>query len=350
MTTEGYQELEEYKVAVALWKYMSPCLLILGLVGNTLSFVVLSKSSMRETTTSLYLRFLAVYDSLVLYMGLMRWWIIYLIEYDIREYSVVVCKIHTWGAYWTTHTSAWLLVSVTVERCFSVWFPHKVKIICIKRNTYVIIATIMLVFAMLNSHYFYGLGNYVEMIDNETEVKHCEQINDAYYNFEVFIWPWIDLCIYSVIPSSILTFCNIAIIHKVVSSSRQTLQNDSSISSRRRQASSLTVMLLLVSFTYVVCTTPYCIYLIYENSFTPDEYANAREEAVAGLVWLVVTMLLYTNNSINFILYSVSGKRFRDELSVLCSRQDGRSSEIYIVRVKDTGNCIRNRTLRSACE
>ncbi|XP_041363509.1 B2 bradykinin receptor-like [Gigantopelta aegis] len=242
MVMPDNRELAEYKVAVALWKYMSPCLMLLGLVGNTLSFVVLSKSSMRKTTTSLYLRFLAVFDSLVLYSGLMRHWIIYITVYDIREYNSAVCKIHT------------------------------------------------------------------------------------------------------VIPSTILTICNTSIIYKVVSSSRHILQNDSSsgnsiqrrsVSSRRNKASFLTAMLLTTSFTYVVCTTPFCIYSIYKKMLGPSQYDTPQDKAVDELVRLVVNMLQYTNNCINFMLYCVSGKRFRDELSVLCSRQERRRFEIYSVRVKD---------------
>ncbi|XP_041363545.1 C-C chemokine receptor type 1-like [Gigantopelta aegis] len=346
MTTQNVRELAEYKVAVALMNYMSPCLMLLGLVGNTIVFVVLAKSSMRETTTSLYLRFLAVFDSLVLYVGLMRHWIIYLVEYDIRDYSPVVCKIHTWGNYWAIHTSAWLLVSVTLERCFSVWFPHKVKMICTRRKTYTIIITIMLVLATLNAHYLYGLGEYIETIENETFADTCDSMYSDYYDFELLIWPWVDICIYSVFPSSILIMCNISIIYKVVTSSRQVLHHDfsngnsiqnRSVASRQSQSSSLTVMLLSVSFTYVVCTTPFSIFVIYSNVFAPGEYESAHDQAVDKLVWSVVNMLQYTNNCINFILYCVSGKRFRNELSGLCSRQDRSNPEIYSVPLSNSG-------------
>ncbi|XP_041363568.1 neuropeptide SIFamide receptor-like [Gigantopelta aegis] len=268
-------------------------------------------------------------------VGLMRWWIIYLVEYDIRDYSPVVCKIHTWGAYWTIHTSAWLLVAVTLERCFSVWYPHKVKMTCTRRKTYTIIITIMLVLATLNAHYLYGLGEYIETIDNETFVDTCTGTSDDYYDFELFIWPWVDFCIYSVFPSSILIMCNISIIYKVVSSSRQVLRDDfsngssiqnRSAASRQSQSSSLTAMLLSVSFTYVVTTTPFCIFTIYSNVFSYDGYDSDQHEAVEKLVLSVVNMLQYTNNCINFILYCISGKRFRNELSGLCFRQDRFSS------------------------
>ena len=308
---------------------MSPCLITLGLVGNSLVFVVLTKSSMKQTTCSIYLRFLAVFDSLVLCVNLVRYWIIHITDYDLRDYSAAVCKIHTWATYWVSYTSAWLLVSVTVERCVSVWFPHKVKTFCTKRKTYIIIIAIILIMALINAHYLYGLGDKFDTAEN---VTYCGSIYDGYYDFETFIWPWVDLCIYSLLPSTILTVCNISIIFKVISSNRRILwdssvrgnstQNDS-LAFRRYQQSSLTAMMLTTSIIYVVCTTPFCVSVIYTN--------NWQDNVMDDLVWVAVNMLQFTNNSINFILYCVSGRRFRAELKGLCCRQEQRRSVIYNV-------------------
>ena len=43
--------------------------------GNILSFVVMSRPSFHKSTTSMYLRVLAVVDTSVLYVGLLRQWI-----------------------------------------------------------------------------------------------------------------------------------------------------------------------------------------------------------------------------------------------------------------------------------
>ena len=325
---------------------MSPCLIIFGMVGNSLVFVVLTKSSMRQTTCSIYLRFLAVFDSLVLCVNLVRYWIIHVTDYDLRDYGAAVCKMHTWAAYWVSYTSAWLLVSVTVERCVSVWFPHKVKTFCTKRKTYIIIIAIILIMALINAHYLYGLG---DKYDTEENVTFCDSIYEGHYNFFTFIWPWVDLSIYSLLPSTILTVCNISIIFKVISSNRRILRDNSvrgnstqngSLAFRRYQQSSLTAMMLTTSIIYVVCTTPFCIYVIYSANITFEFWDNSQEKAVDDLLWAAVNILQFTNNSINFILYCVSGKRFRDELKGICCRREQRHPVIY--NVPTSSNCTRD--------
>ena len=317
---------------------MPPCLIILGLMGNISAGVILSQPAMRHTTTSLYLRFLAMFDSLVLCTGLTRLWIIVFFHYDLREYNSYVCKFHTWATYWVTYSASWLLVAVTVERCVSVWFPHKVKLIFTKRRTYIIIATVIVLMALLSAHYLYGRALYIDTFENVTVVYLCDNVSEMYNEFEMKVWPWIDYSIYSVIPSTILILCNISIIHKVLSSSRNALRsgNDNtaqnrSVSSRKSQASSLTAMLLITSTTYVICTTPFCIFVIYSNAF-----GSALDLAVDDLIWVSVNMLQFTNNCINFILYCVSGKRFRDELRGLCCRKEQQRSDVYSTRVTST--------------
>ncbi|XP_041363533.1 growth hormone secretagogue receptor type 1-like [Gigantopelta aegis] len=333
-----YEEHWEYKVSVALWKYLSPCLMVVGLVGNVLAIIVLSRPSMKRTTTSLYLRFLAAFDSLVLYTGLMRQWFMHLLDYDIREHNSVACKIHTWVVYWATYTSAWLLVSVTLERCVSVWFPHKVKLIFTKRKTYIIIVTVIVFMAGLSAHYLFGRGFIIKTEDNETIVDLCDNISENYNYFDLEIWSWVDYSIYSVIPSFILAVCNISIIYRVVSISRHGLQNENentiqnrSVSSRKSQASSLTAMLLITSTTYVICTTPFCMFVIFTNVYIQQLPTDVDE-----LVWASVNMIQYINNCVNFILYCASGRRFRDELRNLCFRHKRRRPEIYSIRTKNT--------------
>ena len=138
----------------------------------------------------------------------------------------------------------------------------------------------------------------------------CQTMGDGGYII-MYIITNCSLCCFVIPVVSAIT-----IIHKVLSSSRNALRscNDNtaqnrSVSSRKSQASSLTAMLLLTSTTYFICTTPFCIFVIYTNAF-----GSELDYAVDDLIWASVNMLQFTNNCINFILYCVSGKRFRDEL------------------------------------
>ena len=58
-----------------LWRYLPPILLVLGTIGNALSFLVMCQKSMVHTSTYVYLAALAIVDEAVLLFGLLPAWI-----------------------------------------------------------------------------------------------------------------------------------------------------------------------------------------------------------------------------------------------------------------------------------
>lgn len=55
--------------------YVSPIILFFGILGNTLSFAVLTSRALRRVSTYNYLAGLSVADSLVLLTGLLPRWL-----------------------------------------------------------------------------------------------------------------------------------------------------------------------------------------------------------------------------------------------------------------------------------
>ncbi|XP_046344703.1 growth hormone secretagogue receptor type 1-like [Haliotis rufescens] len=332
------EDFTQYNVSVAIWTYIPPILIVIGTTGNILSIAVLSQTSMKLSTTSLYLRVLAVVDIVVLYTGLLRQWLLYLLDLDVRWMTESGCKIHTWIVYVVVHSSAWLLVAVTLERVLSVMFPHTVKMKCTRKAAYAIIAGILVLFLLLNAHYLYGIGDYYTQEGNETLLIPCDGITDGYYYFETTIWPWVDFCVYSFLPSTILIISNFCIIRTVFSSDREASNvrgYSGNATARRNKTSSMTMTLVVVSATYVICTTPFCVYTIYTNIFS--EGLSPETQATRSLLWSLVNMLQYCNNSINFILYSVTGSRFRHELKgMFCKKAFVPRPTIYTMTTKSS--------------
>ena len=73
---------------------------------------------------------------------------------------------------------------------------------------------------------------------------------------------------------------------------------------------STTVMLFFISFMFLILTVPYDIYFIgYDNgTFIAD---TPERVAIKQYVGAIATILAYTNNSINFLMYFISGRKFR---------------------------------------
>ncbi|KAL3869225.1 hypothetical protein ACJMK2_041933 [Sinanodonta woodiana] len=310
----------EYRVAIGLWKGVAPCLLVLGGVGNILCIMILTKKRSRGTSTAIYLTALAISDLLVLYTGLLRQWVKYQFEIDIRQLTEGGCKIHLFCVYFGTQCSSWFLVAVTAERFISACFPHKVKMKCTQRTAGMVITVIIICLAILNVHWLYGIGNMYVVKMNITVLVKCESLFKPYENFITYSWPWIDLCVFALLPCCLLIIGNIGIIINVVLSKKKSVTKVAPMQAMKRQAgnktSHLTAMLLTINFVFFLCVTPISIYLIGETHWYANIETNDRM-AESYMLWAIVNILMYTNHSTNFLMYCLSGTRFRGEVKAL---------------------------------
>ena len=87
--------LAEYlrETALQMWRVYPPILLVVGSLGNSMSIAVLSRKGMRRSNAAVYLIVLSVVDLLVLYTGLLRQWIRYYFNTDVRHFGPVSCKV-----------------------------------------------------------------------------------------------------------------------------------------------------------------------------------------------------------------------------------------------------------------
>nr|KAG5696507.1 hypothetical protein BaRGS_021043 [Batillaria attramentaria] len=151
----------EYQASVAIWKYCPPVLLVLGGFGNVATIFVLRRINWGQSTQHVFLTALAVVDLLLLYTGLLRQWVKYEFDIDVRELGSAMCKIHTWLVYSLGSCSAWLLTAVTVQRAMSVVWPHRITSLCNATRSGVIVALILLAsFALYSQNLFF-----VDIID-----------------------------------------------------------------------------------------------------------------------------------------------------------------------------------------
>ena len=361
-TSYDLDDYLQYKIGNYVWIYISPILIILGTFGNCLSIVVLLRKSMRTSTTMFYLAVLSFGDLFTLYTGLLRYWIKNLPDAkDIRNLSDAGCKIHAFLVYFSLDVTVWILVAVTLDRCLSVSLPFKAKRICSSKISRIVVVIILLVSFLKNMHFFWT----VELV--HTWEFRCDAATQATDDFLNYVWPWIDFSTFCAIPFTIMILCNIKIIYEMVRSHRKIavnlvdrnssykpnylrqvsnqgpsavpslqLQNDGSfrhkpISStssdtqqkiQTRRISSLTAMLLTVNCVFLITTFPIQLFLIMEERWFPTANRTEEQTAAHNLWWAVVNMLQYSNNSIHFFLYCLTGPRFRLELKNLFKRNN----------------------------
>jgi hypothetical protein len=222
--------------------------------------------------------------------------------------------------------SAWILVGVTLERMVSVWRPHNTQSVWKRKRAVGFIFAFGAIVLALNTHFLYGL---VFRADRDETHGHANiqkfvEIDETYYEFFNITWPWIDLCAFCAFPLTIIVVGNGLILFKLINSQRKlrprhvqtsSVDHESGqkpLSGQCSKISSTTSMLFALNTVFLLSTLPISIYNIGYTHWA--NVANEHGNAKLDLWWAIVNMLMYVNNSMNFLLYCLSGTKFRREV------------------------------------
>ena len=307
-----------------LWVYVTPLLLFPGTLGNILCIITMQTSRFQKTATSFLLSALACVDIVSLYVGGMYMWLYHLAGLDIRTTSNVSCKIVMFLTYLSVHLSAWTLVLVTVERVVSVSFPYKAAALCSKRRMIIVWVIMALAMAAINSPQLkFELLHLLQQ--NSIEMTECTLPYTLHATLRPYIY-WVDLLMSCILPTLLIFTGNALLAYKLSAMTRKkrSMQTASqSPSATARRASSVTVMLMVVSITFILTTLPINIYLEYQMKWFPDPH----DKPYRLITFASVSLLYYLNNAINFVLYFISGPPFRKAVGELlqCKRVSSRS-------------------------
>lgn len=88
-TLETYREFQIHRF---LQRYIPPFLMLIGLVGNVMSFFILRHKSMARHSTNVFLAALSIADLIVLFVGLLGLWINEIADVDFQNTSDFMCK------------------------------------------------------------------------------------------------------------------------------------------------------------------------------------------------------------------------------------------------------------------
>lgn len=215
---EPLLEYKEYVLQKRLLLYVPPILLVLGVVGNLLSFIILMRRSMRGCSTYLYLAVLSITDTLVLIVGLLRLWVGELTGYDPRDHTNGMCKAINVVGYTISIYSVWLIVAVTVERYVAICYPLQSLSLCNRRRACHVILGLLITIFSINMHLVWTAQVSTFTIDGNKYLS-CDGGKNYAFLVDV-VWPWVDAGLYSFLPSGVILVLNILIIRNVVAARR----------------------------------------------------------------------------------------------------------------------------------
>lgn len=316
---------DQYRVVVDV--YLAGSLCLVGFIGNALSMAVVRRDRDPNQTTNWLLQSLAVVDSLYLVACVFIQPIKTINEYTTWSPRLLsslfpYLEPHIWALASTAQTmTVWVVLLVTCDRYLAVCMATRTNLRSLRRAKIAVCVVVVLAILYNGPRYFERqvdltsdpLTNLTAVRTKKTAFRESKIYFLVYKTILYFIFR-------SFGPLVTLTVLNVRLINTL----RQLKQRRSFIVSSRsaRHRENITTMLVVVVSVFVVCELPDpCLRIVVTlQEFVPGigvdiwtmRYANA-----------VTNLLLTVNSSVNFIIYCLVGRKFRQIFvrMLVCDRQ-----------------------------
>ena len=308
----------------------------LGVIGNAVSIFLLSRPELKSSFNQL-LVVLASYDMIYLVsmflesmrrIGLETDLHIFLFPYFLYPLNFIALT-----------GSIFMTVGVATERYIAVYHPmYYNKILTDKTShrgrllTYLLPITILAI--MLNIPKF--LESKVAYMENGDAFVDVTDLR-THHLYITYYHNWFRMMTIGIIPFCAIFFLNVSIYHSVQRRRK----------GRRRKEEHLSLILVIIVSTFVICNLP-CLILNMHEIFVLDDIVRCKETLMGGFpMWSILfgfisDIFLVINSSTNLFIYYIIGSQFRKQFCryILCRKNnDGvfcrclQSSEVQPCRI-----------------
>ena len=225
-------------------------------------------------------------------------WLSNLTRGNVNLLELMHCKPILMVFHFCQHYSSCLLVIMSIEKLFALYFPLCTKSICTVSTAKKLTFASAVVFILYD-----GQSLVITALKTrENGDKYCDWVNIP-EGYDDIYWQ-IDSILDSFAPFTIMAIANCMIIFKFMMTKWQNHGGGTESVSQALSKSAVkgTVMLVTVSTVFIILTGPSAIgWGVYGNDIPPMVYGPT-------------VLLLFLNHSINAVLYCITGSRFRHEL------------------------------------
>jgi len=196
----------EIRIGDVLRKCLPLIILPVSLICNCLSFIALRSRHMRGTSTAFFMLALSVLDPLVLLTKNLVYFPTFVAAHTTS------CKILYFLIYVLGYTNVWILVIMTADKFFAVWFPLKVSYFCtITRAKYVCISLLAMT-SIISFHHFWTIDS----------IQHPQDPNQRFCYYDMVrygsiqrTWRYVDFVIWCFLPFILILTLSVLIIYKL---------------------------------------------------------------------------------------------------------------------------------------
>uniref|UniRef100_A0A3Q2EDK9 Growth hormone secretagogue receptor type 1 n=1 Tax=Cyprinodon variegatus TaxID=28743 RepID=A0A3Q2EDK9_CYPVA len=300
-------------------------LFLVGMTGNVMTILVVSKYRDMRTTTNLYLCSMAVSDLLIFLcmpLDLYRMW-----RYRPWNLGDALCKLFQFVSESCTYSTILNITALSVERYLAICFPLRAKALVTKRRVRALICILWTVSLFSAGPVFVLVG--VERDSNEQsntldveDTRECRMTQYAVESGLMGAMVWLS-SVFFFMPVFCLTVLYSLIGRRLWQRHRET--NMSSRVAHRDKSNRQTIkMLVVVVLAFVLCWLPFHVgrYLQFRSLDAPSPLLSVLSEYCS----LLSVVLFYLSAAINPILYNTMSWKYRGAAARLFGLTDGQPS------------------------
>ncbi|XP_041355280.1 kappa-type opioid receptor-like [Gigantopelta aegis] len=283
-------------------------IVITGIVGNILLFIMVRNTKVRFLSYSVYLKFLSVSDSLLLAMRLIQETDRIFILLSTTPVNDAFCKIESSIHILAMLLSPWLVVGLSLDRFVCVRFPMTRGRFCSQKKAIVVCSTMLGISVVLVVPIVFK----VEAVNEQ-----CVSSDELYYYLAV-----IRLLIASSLPCVAILVLNILTIIQIRRSNafRNTFARSRSDSANHQHDHSTRPLVIMSVMAFVTMVPAAVTESSYNLLGVFDRDLKAYELSKAILP--PVRLIYFLNFGLNFYLLVLSSKNYRNIMkeTLRCNR------------------------------
>ena len=303
------------QIAEIIIYYLYPVVALIGLLFNSLTFILFSRKRFKNTIFWIYFRFLLIFDSLSMFLPVNKF-LEQVFDIYIRIISSFLCKFRYFYIYSVYPVSGWTLAIVSIDRFLSISYPN--RFVIRKKVSFQIVACISIMsfnFIYYSPNLFFKFIE-IEEFDNETNQT------DVYYRCRN---PGIPLDLMDLIGSTLIPFLIMILFTSFTLVSLFKMRKNSlQMNKTRSKDKRFAIVTITVNFVFLAFNIPYGIYQNFKEHFEPSD--------LKSLFASICSLMLYFNSSSQFILNILVNSIFRNEfMNIVCiKRQKNDQSNIKL--------------------
>ena len=226
--------------------------------------------------------------AVVLWSGCFSYWVIHLTRRQIDPRQWTDCKLYYFMLFFGRNYSSTLLVLMSIEKCFAVYFPLKAKTVCTVRTAKWATGAAGVVLAAFNAINFFLESDFIK-----SSGRHI-----CLFNFDrnvVTALTTVDSVLYSFGPFTLMFITNFAIVFKFMRAKcNQRNSTESTNQALSKSATRGTAMVVTVSVTFLILTVLSAV----DMALWPN--IKLSENVVYNVI---MNFPQYLSHSINGVLY-----------------------------------------------